>query len=96
MLSYTEKIAKERFNNGFDLYEVQTAINTLEELIWKKIFCEIKPSKLAETLGLLSTILGSGKDNLARTYVALASKTKVTTLNLHNLFSGSESIAGNS
>jgi hypothetical protein len=96
MLNYTERIAKERFDNGFDLYEVQTAINTLEELIWKKIFCEIKPAKLAETLGMLSTILGSGKDNLARTYVALASKTKVTTLNLHNLFSGSESIAGNS
>jgi hypothetical protein len=92
MVSYTEKIAKERFTAGYDLHEVQTAINTLEELIWQKIFKEIKPDKLAESLGLVSTILGAGKDNLARTYVALATKTKASAINLQNLLSGSESI----
>lgn len=96
MLNYTEKIAKERFSSGYDLHEVQTAINALEEFIWQKIFKEIKPEKLAESLGLVSTILGAGKDNLARTYVALATKTKASTINLQNLLSGSESIAGNS
>jgi hypothetical protein len=96
MLHYTEKIAKERFASGYDLHEVQTAINSLEENIWQLIFKDIKPDKLAESLGLVSSILGAGKDNLARNYVALATKTKVSTINLQNLLSGSESIADNS
>jgi hypothetical protein len=95
MLQYTEKIAKERFASGYDLHEVQTAINSLEENIWQLIFKNIKPEKLAESLGLVSSILGAGKDNLARNYVALATKTKVSTINLQSLLSGSESIAGN-
>lgn len=95
MLHYTEKIAKERFASGYDLHEVQTAINALEENIWQLIFKNVKPAKLAESLGLVSSILGAGKDNLARNYVALATKTKVSTINLQSLLSGSESIADN-
>jgi hypothetical protein len=93
MLSYTEKIAKERCASGYDLFEVQTAINSLEVAIWSIIFKEVKPEKLAEYLGLISTVLGAGKDNLARTYVSLATKSKAPSLNLQNLFAGSESIA---
>ncbi|MFA7360613.1 MAG: hypothetical protein WC139_06210 [Candidatus Kapaibacterium sp.] len=95
MLNYTEKIAKERFASGYDLHEVQTAINALEENIWQIIFKNIKPDKLAESLGLVSSILGAGKDNLARNYVALATQTKASTINLQSLLSGSESIADN-
>lgn len=95
MLHYTEKIAKERFASGYDLHEVQTAINSIEENIWQLIFKNIKANKLAESLGLVSSILGAGKDNLARNYVALATKTKVSTINLQSLLSGSESIADN-
>jgi uncharacterized protein YpuA (DUF1002 family) len=93
MLNYTEKIAKERFSSGYDLFEVQTAINSLEVAIWSIIFKEVKPEKLAEYLGLISTVLGAGKDHLARTYVSLATKSKAPSLNLQNLFAGSESIA---
>lgn len=94
MLSYMEKIAKERYSSGFDLFEVQTAINSLEAAIWSIIFKHVKPNKLAECIGLVSTVLGAGKDHLARTYVSLATKTKTPSLNLQNLFSGSESIVG--
>jgi hypothetical protein len=90
MINYAEKIANERFSSGYDLYEVQTVINELEEAIWKRIFREIKPENLAEALGLVSTVLGIGKDTLARTYVSLATKSKVSSLNLHALFKGSE------
>jgi hypothetical protein len=93
MLDYTEKIATERFASGYDLFEVQTAINALEVGIWNVIFKEVKPEKLKEYLGLISTILGAGKDHLARTYVFLATKSKAPSLNLQNLFAGSESIA---
>lgn len=94
MLDYTEKIATERYDSGYDLFEVQTAINALEVGIWNVIFKEVKTEKLKENLVLVSTILGAGKDHLARTYVFLATKSKAPSLNLKNLFDGSESIAG--
>ena len=90
MLNHVENIAKERFSAGYDLYEVQSAINELEEAIWKRIFKDIKPENLAEALGLVSTVLGAGKDTLARTYVSLATKSKVSSLNLQALFKGTE------
>jgi len=90
IMNHAETIANERFSSGYDLYEVQTAINELEEAIWKRIFKEIKPDDLAEALGIVSTVLGAGKDTLARTYVSLATKSKVSSLNLQALFKGSE------
>jgi len=37
-------------------------------------------------LGLIRTVLGAGKEELALSYVALASKTRTQTLNLTELF----------
>jgi len=44
--------------------------------------------ELAESLGLLTTVLGVGKDALARTYVSLASHEHVPSLDLRALFEG--------
>ena len=83
---YSEKIAKERYKQGFDLFEVHTAFNVLEEVLWKRVVQNIEPQKLGEALGFISTVLGTGKETLALTYVALASKHKTKTLNLEELF----------
>ena len=86
MKEYSAQIAKERFNAGFGLHEVQTAFNALEEELWPRITKQIAPEKLGEALGLISTVLGAGKEELALTYVTLASKTRTQTLNLTELF----------
>jgi hypothetical protein len=88
MITYSEKVAKERFESGFDLHEVHTAYNVIEEVMWKKIINKIEPKQLAEALGLISTILGTGKESLALAYVGLASKQKAKSLNLTQLFKG--------
>jgi len=88
MINYSEKVAKERYESGFDLHEVHTAYNVIEEVMWKKIINEIEPTRLAEALGLISTILGTGKESLALAYVTLASKQKAKSLNLTQLFKG--------
>ena|SRR5689334_15409841 len=88
MIAHAEAIARERFDAGFDLSEVQTAFNVLEEAIWVKLLKELPPGELGEALGLVSTALGAGKDALARTYVALACKTHLPSLNLQSLFTG--------
>jgi hypothetical protein len=90
MIAHAEAIARERFDSGFDLSEVQTSFNVLEETIWKRILKSLPASDYAEALGLVSTVLGAGKDTVARTYVTMASKTKTRTLNLQSLFSGTE------
>jgi hypothetical protein len=90
MIAHAETIARERFTAGFDLSEVQTAFNVLEEAIWKRVLKGLPANEYGEALGLVSTVLGAGKDALARTYVTLASKTKTRSLNLHSLFSGTE------
>ncbi len=86
MIEYAAQIAKERFDAGFDLHEVHTAFNALEEELWNRVTKNIKPESLGEALGLISTVLGAGKEELALSYVALASKTRTPTLNLTELF----------
>jgi hypothetical protein len=71
MVSYVEKMAEERFTAGFDLQEVQTAINVLEEYLWRYITEALPPAALADALRLISSILGAAKDALARKYVEL-------------------------
>ncbi len=90
MGSYCEELAEQRFTTGFGISEVQTAFNTLEEAMWTHVVAETPPSELAEAIGLLSTILGFGKDALSRRYVSLASARHVPTLDLSALFVGSE------
>ena len=88
MLTYAEQVAEERFNAGYDLSEVQTAFNALEEATWARAMSELESTELAETLGLVSTILGTGKDALARRYVSLATRAHVPSLDLRALFTG--------
>jgi hypothetical protein len=83
---YSKQVAKERYESGFDLHEVHTAFNSLEEVIWKNILKKLNPENTGEALGMISTILGAGKEALALTYVSLAGKRKANTLNLSKLF----------
>ena len=90
MIAHAETVARERFEAGFDLSEVQTAFNVLEEAMWMRILKDLPPDQIGEALGLVSTVLGAGKDKLARTYVSLASKSKAPSLNMQSLFGGTE------
>ncbi len=88
LIAHAETIATERYHAGYDLSEVQAAFNVLEEAIWIRVLHDLAPAEMGEALGMVSTVLGAGKDALARTYVTLASKTKTPSLNLESLFSG--------
>lgn len=88
LLHYVEKIAAGRFQAGFTLPEVQTAVNVLEEAIWRTVVDEVPPAELAEAFGLVGTALGAFKDRLAAAYVELASHAKAPSLDLRALFNG--------
>jgi hypothetical protein len=72
VLVYARRVAAARFAAGYDLAEVQVAINALEEAMWRRIFAAASPDELGESLRLVSTVLGAVKDVLAQTYVSLA------------------------
>ncbi|HEX4977555.1 MAG TPA: hypothetical protein VFV40_06785 [Nocardioides sp.] len=85
---YAEQVARRRFDQGFDIAEVQAAFNALEEAMWRHLVDVVDPDELAQSVALLSTVLGYGKDTLARTYVSLASARHVPSLDLRALFAG--------
>ncbi len=86
--AYGRQIAEERFTSGYALSEVQVAFNALEEATWAHVLQTLEPSQLAEALGLVTTVLGAGKDALARAYVSLAAGTHAPSLDLRALFAG--------
>ena len=91
MSAYSEGIAAERFNHGYDISEVQMAFNSLEDAMWRRVVSTEPPGDLAEAIGLLSTVLGFGKDAVARTYLSLACQRHVPSLDLSALFAGANS-----
>lgn len=88
MIDHSTRVAHERFDAGFDISEVQTAFNVLEEAIWARVIEDTAPRDLAEALGLVGTVLGAGRDALACTYVSLATQQRVPSLDLSALFRG--------
>lgn len=89
IVEHAQAIARERYRDGYDLREVQTAFNVLEEEIWKHITAALDPSDYPEAFGLASTVLGAGKQALAVEYVSLAShRTGIESLDLTALFTG--------
>jgi hypothetical protein len=88
MSTYSEGIAEERFNRGYDISEVQMAYNSLEEAMWRRVVSAEPADDLADAIGLLSTVLGFGKDAVARKYLSLACNRRVPSLDLSALFAG--------
>lgn len=87
--SYASTLARERHAAGFDLQEVQTALNVLEEVIWREITARMAPSDYPRAFGFTSTVLGAAKQTLAVEYVALASHgAEASSLDLSALFKG--------
>ena len=88
---FAETVSRGRFEAGFDIAEVQTAFNVLEEAIWHVVVSRLPAEDLAEATGLVGTVIGAGKDTLARTWVSLAAKRHVASLDLSALFRGATS-----
>ena len=74
IIASSEQLAADRFVAGFDISEIQGTFNALEEVLWSHIASTFAGDQRIEALRLVNSILGAGKDALARTYVAQASR----------------------
>ncbi len=88
MVEHAEHIARERHAAGYDLFEVQTAINVIEEALWKRVLSSVEPDELAHALGMVNAIFGMSKDVLARTYVSLATNRETPHQELDEILDG--------
>ena len=70
----SEQIAAHCYAAGIDLAEIQEAFDVLAEVLWRHLAGALADGQLIQALGLLSAIVGAGKDAMARTYVALATR----------------------
>lgn len=77
VVEHADRVARERYHAGFWIEEIQVAFNTLEEALWRFLTGDpaddALAAELAADLGRIGAVLGSGKDQLARTYVELVS-----------------------
>ena len=89
IVEFARELARRRYATGYDLSEVQTAFNVLEEAIWLRAFATLPPAEFAPVITRASTILGAAKDALAREYVTLATHGHAPALDLPALFAGS-------
>jgi len=92
VIEYAGTVARERFEAGYDLSEVQAAFNALEAATWTRIIAGLEADELAEALGLVSTVLGAAKDALGRQYVSLATRSHAPSLDLRALFDGTDGV----
>jgi hypothetical protein len=88
VLAYTDELAGTRQRTGHDLSDLQTAINALEEQLWRAVLDDASPDFHGQGLGVVSTILGAVKDRLACNYVARVGGQPIRTLRVEELFRG--------
>ncbi len=72
IITPSEQLAADCFGAGIDLADVQAAFVVLQDVLWSHLSAALPGDQQLETLRLVNAILGTGKDALARTYVALA------------------------
>jgi hypothetical protein len=88
MVEHAERIARERYAAGYDLFEVQTAINVIEEALWKRVLSSVEPEELARALGMVNAIFSMSKDVLARSYVSLATNREAPRQEIEEILDG--------
>ena len=71
----SEQIAAHCFAAGIQLDQVQREFSALAEVLGRHVIGALPVDQGVQTLGSVHAIVGAAKDALARTYVALASRT---------------------
>jgi len=74
IIASCQHIAADRFEAGAGITEIQGVFNVLAEVLWRHVAAALAGEQRTETLGLVNSILGAGRDALARTYVDRASR----------------------
>ena len=72
IIAWSRQVAAGRFAAGSDIAEIQEEFIVLEEMLWHHVVGALASDQWIGAQRMVSTILGAGRDAVARTYVALA------------------------
>ena len=82
-------VTHQRLDDLYDLMVTAIRDRDLTDVVsYADVVANQPPEELATTIGLVSTVFGCAKDELARRYVSLAAQRHVTSLDLSALFRG--------
>jgi hypothetical protein len=90
---YAAQIGFARQRAGYELAQVQSVINVLEEQMWKAVIDGVPPEHLGYALGVVSTILGVAKSRMAVAFLDATGSKPTRSLRLDYLFGGTEAMA---
>jgi hypothetical protein len=90
VVRHAEQIATARYRAGYRLSEVQAAFNAVEQAMWALVVQDHDQDSVLTTLALLSSVIGAGKDALARTWVDLTSRRQHLSVDVFALSEGTE------
>lgn len=90
LLAHAGRIARERYQGGFEQAEVEAAFATLEEAIERRALARMPREELAWGLGLVATALGHARAELGRTFAALAHGSRLGAIDLTSIFRRSD------
>jgi hypothetical protein len=88
MLRHVESVAEQRYHQGFQVEELQSFYNAVEEAIWGDLVAYEPRETLAAALATVGGIIGAGKDRMAQVYVELASRHHAPAIDVDQLFAG--------
>jgi hypothetical protein len=74
MLKFMKAVSDERYESGYELSEVQTAINILEECMWRMISKFVDTDKQINSMKQVTHVLCKAKGELASEYALLSSE----------------------
>lgn len=72
MIKFMESVAAARYESGYELNEVQIAINTLEEVMWRKIYEFVDSDKQINAMKEVSRITCNAKQRILNEYALLS------------------------
>lgn len=86
LLAHAGRIARERFQGGYEQAEVEAAFATLEAAIERHALTRMSREELAWGLGLVATALGHARVELGRTFERLAHAARPGAVDLTSVF----------
>lgn len=90
LLRHAVRIARERFQGGYEQAEVEAAFATLEEAIERRALARMPKEELAWGLGLVATAMGHARAELGRTFATLAHGSRLGAVDLTSVFHRSD------
>jgi hypothetical protein len=88
--NFADKIARDRYESGFKLNEILTALNLFQSVFYNYCFNLLTKKGMLENINLLNMFFNVLKDEISCTYLKLSGNCVNNNLDVKPLFKGTE------